>query len=415
MATLVPALGDFHAVPDARNADRYAALDQVIADIQRLSRVGAIVWPGDLNHRESVVSDRNAIDDRCVYLASIAPLLICRGNHDPKGELLRLGRLKTAHPIYVFEEPGTFRFKMATGEWATVFVLPYPEKGGLVGAGVAPGAIVSTAADVLEPIFMKAADELLAARCKGDITFMIGHVNVAGAVSSTGQPQIGHEIELNPRHLDRLGDIPKLLAHIHKPQEIAGAYYIGSIARQNYGETEEKRFLVVTFSDDEADGQWRDEIDSVAIDTPAMFHVDGVLTRSGFSVDSFDESLDEEIHRRLAACDWARCDVRVRVRYQASERAALDFESVRPLFAGAYRLKIETVAVADRDLRAPEVAQAKTLEQKLAAFRKEPTLAPSIVQKLALLQQPDAAALIAADVQARLAAIAGIRTVERAA
>jgi hypothetical protein len=51
------------------------------------------------------------------------------------------------------------------------------------------------------------------------LTLMIGHVNVAGAQLSNGQPSIGHEIELNPKHLDRLGDIPKLLNHIHKPQD----------------------------------------------------------------------------------------------------------------------------------------------------------------------------------------------------
>jgi hypothetical protein len=59
--------------------------------------------------------------------------------------------------------------------------------------------VVETAADVLEPIFITAAAELQAAHEAGDLTLMIGHVNVAGAITSTGQPNIGREIELNPR------------------------------------------------------------------------------------------------------------------------------------------------------------------------------------------------------------------------
>jgi hypothetical protein len=78
------------------------------------------------------------------------------------------------------------------------------------------------------------------------LTLMIGHVNVAGAQLSNGQPSIGHEIELNPKHLDRLGDIPKLLNHIHKPQTIAGAHYAGSVCRLDYGEIEEKRYSSCT-------------------------------------------------------------------------------------------------------------------------------------------------------------------------
>jgi hypothetical protein len=57
---------------------------------------------------------------------------------------------------------------------------------------------------------------------------MIGHVNVGGAITSSGQPNIGREIEISARHLDQLGNIYKGLNHIHKAQEIAGAWYAGS-------------------------------------------------------------------------------------------------------------------------------------------------------------------------------------------
>src|SRR5678816_4387029 len=95
---------------------------------------------------------------------------------------------------------------------------PYPTKQGLVSAGVSPDGVIPVAADILDTLFAVAAQALAVARRAGDLTFMIGHVNGAGSLTSVGQPNVGYEIEIGPRHLDRLGPIPKLLNHIHKAQ-----------------------------------------------------------------------------------------------------------------------------------------------------------------------------------------------------
>lgn len=399
MATTLLDIGDFHAAPGPRNADRYTALDQIIREGLTLSRLGAWLWPGDLNDARMTIDDRNALAERLVTMGMVAPVVICYGNHDLPGDLDVFARLKTGHPIYVVDTPHCLRFRLATGENATAFVLPYPHKAGLAAAGLAPSDVVATAGDLLEPIFMVAADELEKARAAGDLTLMIGHVNVAGAIASTGQPNIGREIELSPRHLERLGDIPKLLNHIHKPQEIAGAHYAGSVCRLDYGEVEEKRFLLVHFYDEDS------EIVSRPIAIAPMFHIDGRLDPRGFSVDSRDEKDDEEIHRRLAAKDWTGCDVRVRYSYRSSEKAVLDEQTVRDQFVGALRLKVEGIVdVSDREIRSPEVAAAKTLPEKVAAYRKVETLEPSVADKLAALEQQDAARLLAS-VSAALVAI----------
>lgn len=394
-------IGDFHAAPGPRNADRYRALDQIITEGRRLAdtwQLGAWLWPGDLFDAISATDDRNALDERLRLMAACAPVVICYGNHDKAHDLDGFANLAAAWPILVIDRPQCVRLQLAgfgTLDYATIFVLRYPHKGGLVAAGLAPGAIVATATDLLEPIFMAAAAELEEARDRGDITLMIGHVNVAGSVASTGQPNIGKEIELNPRHLDRLGPIYKGLNHIHKPQEIAGAYYAGSVARQNYGEVEEKRYLVVQFEPatpteeqvaHDRDAGWKYVVSSRPIDIAPMFLVEGRLTRQGFTVDSMDESNDAEIHRRLDARDWSGCDVRVQYRYCASEAGILDHAGVAALFPGALRLKVEKFADADRDLRAPEVAAAKTLIDKLAAFSKVDALSPSRADKLSLLE-----------------------------
>jgi len=378
-------IGDFHAAPGARREDQYRALDQIITEGLALPHLGAWLWPGDLFDALSTTEDRNALDARLQRMAALAPVLLCYGNHDKPGDLDGFARLETEYPILVIDRPQCVRVFLATNQHATIFVLPYPSKAGLVGAGVAPGDVVGTAGDLLEPIFMQAAGELEAARAHGDLTLMIGHVNVAGSIVSSGQPNIGREIELNPRHLERLGDIYKGLNHIHKPQEIAGAHYAGSVCRLDYGETEEKRYLVVHYTDEDT------TVESRPIGIAPMFRLDGRLTRDGFLL----TAADDETTRRFADRDWAGCDVRVRWSYRASEREVLNPQLVRDLFVTALRLKVEGIAEPDRQLRAPEVAAAKTLPDKLAAYRHEETLAPSLADKLALLEGADVAGLLA--------------------
>lgn len=402
--TRLVAMGDVHEHPGPRNEDRLAAVDQVIAEGARVPDIGAWAIAGDLFHASSTIEGRNAWDERIQRMAAIAPVLIVKGNHDRDGELNGFARLKARWPVYVFDQPGVHVFRTATDQMAAVFALPYPTKGGLVSAGIAPGDVVNTAAALLDPIFMVAANQLQAAKDAGYTTFMLAHANIVGSISSSGQPQCGQEIEVSYAHLARLGPILKLFGHIHKPQEISGAIYLGSVCRLDFSEIEAKRYIVADIA---ADSSYTYESRPIAV--AQMFHIEGYLTRAGFSVDSPDETHDEEIHRRLTAHDWAGCDIRVRVNYRASERAALDFESVKSLFAGALRLKVETVAIIDRDVRAPEVAAAKTLSGKLAAYRKEATLPPSLEAKLALLQQPDPAAAVEA-ARARLAAIVETRT-----
>jgi len=391
-------IGDVHAAPGPRNADRWRAVDQIITEGLALEQLGAWLIPGDLFDALSTAEDRNAWDTRLQRMGDAGPVVIIYGNHDRPGDLDGFANLKANHPIYVIDRPHVLVLRLATLQMAAIFCLPYPQKAGLVAAGVVPGDVVETASDLLEPVFMLAAAQLAAYEAEGHLTLMIGHVNVAGAQLSNGQPSIGHEIELNPKHLDRLGDIPKLLNHIHKPQEIAGAHYAGSVCRLDYGEIEAKRYLVVNFYDEDT------EIVSKPLDVAPMFHVDGVLSRNGFSVDSFDETHDAEIHRRLEARDWVGCDVRVRYRYQASEKTVLDVAQIHELFRLTLRLKVEGVAISDRELRAPAVAAAKTLPDKLAAYRKVEQLEPSIAAKVALLERGDSSAVLA-DVVARLRVI----------
>lgn len=407
-------IGDVHAAPGPRSADRWRAVDQIVREGLALEQLGAWLIPGDLFDALSTTEDRNAWDARLQRMADVAPVVIIYGNHDRPGDLDGFANLKANHSIYVIDRPHVLVLRLATLQMAAIFCLPYPQKAGLVGAGVASGDVVAAGGDLLEPIFMTAAAQLQDCAAAGMFTLMIGHVNVAGAQLSNGQPSIGHEIELNPKHLDRLGDIPKLLNHIHKPQTIAGAHYAGSVCRLDYGEIEEKRYLVVNFYDEDT------EIVSKPLDVAPMFHVEGELTRDGFflsqdaplcpicdGIGTDQDALEfTDVAPPCPSCDgrgrrliWEGCDVRVRYSYKASEKAVIKEEAVREIFKHALRLKVEGVAISDRELRAPAVAAAKTLPDKLAAYRKVEQLEPSIAAKVALLERGDTTAVLAGVVE----------------
>lgn len=420
MSTTLVHIGDFHAAPGPRNAERYATLDQIIGESLRLPRLGAWVWPGDLFDGLSTVDDRNAIDARLRRMAQAAAVVIVEGNHDRPGDLRGFANLSGAHPIIVVDErPQTIRLPLATGEWASIFCVPYPHKHGLVGAGVAHGAIVETAGHLLDPIFLAAAAALETARANGDITLCLFHANIAGAIASTGQPNVGQEIELTQQLLDRLGPIYKGGNHIHRPQEISGAWYAGSTARKDYGEVEDKRFLLVHYgverdavviADDREVPQWMYTVESRPLRIPPMYLVEGWLSRDGFTL--FDERTDQvhfpsttdDVALRFAQRNWADADVRVQYSYLASERAVLDPQVVHTLFASALRLKVQGVVVPDREVRAVAVSAAKTIPDKLAAMRPDGVLPAAVVDKVTALQQQDREAVLA-NVRAWLASI----------
>jgi DNA repair exonuclease SbcCD nuclease subunit len=398
-------IGDFHSGPGPRNAVRFRALDQIIREGLALPGLGAWLWPGDLSHARQAIDDKNAIAERLQLMAGRAPVVICQGNHDLAGDLDVFARLETTHPIFVIDRPQTIRLKLATGEMASIFVLPYPTKGGLVAMGVSPGAVVDEGAAALTSIFLDAAEQLQTAAVQGDVTLAIGHVNVAGSATSVGQPNIGHEIELNPTHIAKLGPIYVGLNHIHKAQSIGGAHYPGSVCRLDWGEIEEKSYIVVTLGDAQHDyGFYNFLVERKPLDVPPMYHVEGQLTREGFVWQCTAGPGGEAVAKPAT---WKGCEVRVRYRFKQSEKSVLADARVLAEFADALKLEAEPIAEPDRALRAPEVAAARTLEDKLQAWCRSmgsDELTAGTLAKLACLEHGDHLQLLT-DLQNRLADI----------
>lgn len=391
------AIGDAHLGPNARQADRLAALDAIIAFGLQLPSLGAWLWPGDVFHAKSTIADRNELAPRLIRMAKVAPVIGCRGNHDAPGDLAIFERLETTWPVYFPERPEVLRVATPTGHTLYVFALPWPEEGGLALAGLAPGDVPAAARQALSTIFIDAGHELARVRGEGALTAFIGHCTVVGAVSSSGQPVAGLGIEIDAEHLAHLGDCPKICNHIHKPQTVSGAVYVGSICRLDFGEREEKRFLLTQFCEEPL---WNPFIEGLGwsmeshpIDVAPMWHVNGWLTREGFLLDPYQPLPVDSVH------PWRGCEVRVRAQFHNSERAILDLAKAKLLadFAEAKALQLELVAVPDGGLRAPQVATAQTLREKLLAWAEASgTVVPAAaLEKLTALETSEGDQVVA--------------------
>lgn len=395
-------IGDTHLFGGSRNADRLRVLRTIVAEGLRVDGLGAWVHVGDLFDARSSAENRNACDELFQEMADRAPILVVRGNHDLDGELEGFARLAARWPIIVVTSAQCVRLTCATSETATVFCLPFPEKSILVSSGVAPADIPQAAAVALDAIFIGAGAELAAARKAGDITLMVGHGTIRGATSSVGQPMgLERDIAIDASQLDRLGPIAKVWGHIHKPQEIHGAHYVGSICATDWGETGDHRFLVVDVT---ADSSFT--VESRRIDTPAMWHVECDLSRAGATNMRATAGPDGETLEMPSS--WKGAEVRVRCRYHQSEGSILESAQahVKTQFSDALRFEFEPICVPDRALRAPEVAVARTLGEKLRAWSTVAgvVLPDDAAAKAEALDGPEADAVIA-DVEQRMAAL----------
>lgn len=392
MATLcrAVAIGDAHLGPNARQADRLRALDTIIdAGLALGDALGCWLWPGDVFHAKSTIADRNELAPRLIRMADAAPVVGCRGNHDAAGDLEIFQALATRWPVFFVERPAVVPVQTPQGLVLYVFALPWPEEGGLAAAGVAPGDVAAAAREALTHIFIDAGQQLATARQGGALTAFIGHCTVVGAVSSNGQPQAGLGIEIDAEHLAHLGDCPQIVNHIHKGQRVGSAIYPGSICRLDYGEVEPKRFLVAS---------WFDATDFVIderpLDVAGLWHIEGWLSRTGF-VGSVTRGPEGEALEPPAS--WAGQEVRIRAKVHESERHLLDVARTALLqtYAEAARYQLELVVVPDAGLRAPAVAQAQTLGDKVQAWAEASgTALPALVSdRLVSLEVSDADAL----------------------
>lgn len=306
---------------------------------------------GDIYERASTPHEREAVAAWLTRIAAVCPVVIVRGNHDRAEDVALLRRLSTLHPIIV-EERAAVHY---VGDLA-ICAVAWPSRPML--RSVCPEAPTSEAVDdvareMLRNVLRGMAGELMG---HDGPRILLMHAMVDGSVTSTGQPLVGCEFNCGLSDLALAQPHVGILGHIHKPQrwEHGGASYLytGSPFRTAFGETETKSIVM-----------WEDG-EVTRLTTPAQPMVlleDEWLPGGGWL---------NGLHDLTDSVEGAE----IRLRY----RTASDQRDAAKLAAGEYRnglieegatsVKLEEVVQTTTRQRAPEIAAALTLTDKLEAL-----------------------------------------------
>ncbi len=318
--------------------------------------VDLVLHAGDVFERKSTPRERMAFASWLRTVAVQAPVVIVRGNHDAVGDLPLFEKLETTHPVIVEE---TARVHVVAG--VAIGCLAWPRRAELLAAAGPEGreATEELAGDALRMVLRGLGSEM--ADHEGP-SVLLSHAMVRGSVTSTGQPLVGCDMEVGLEDLDLAGADFIALGHIHKGQEWASSangapiVYPGSPRRTSFGELESKAYLIVDLG---LDGSV--QVERVETPSTPMLHLEG-------EVDAItgEMAIDGPVELVSGA------EVRLRYDVDADQRELgkrLAEEWKRTLLSrDAVDVKVEEVVRPTTRARAPEVAQATTLEAKLRHF-----------------------------------------------
>lgn len=347
-------IADSHFDETSRFDECIRIHDWIADDIEHRG-IDLVLHSGDVFERKSTPRERLAFASWLQDVAASAPVVIVRGNHDAVGDLRLFEAVETNHPVDVVEDARVVRVG-----GVGIACVAWPRKAQLLstleGAGREIGEI--TAADALRSVLRGLGAQM--ADFDGPRVLLM-HAMVRGSRVSTSQPLVGCDLEIGLEDLALVSADAYALGHIHMGQswEVGGApvIYPGSPRRTAFGEVEEKCYVVLTF-----DG--RELVDVERVPTPATPMLLG----------------EDEWGNGEWLCGWNGLDpvtaegaeIRLRYRVAADEReaarAAVEQVALVMRVRGAISVKVEEVVIAEQRTRAPEIARAVTLAEKLSAL-----------------------------------------------
>lgn len=185
-------------------------------------------------------------------------------------------------------------------------------------------------------------------------TVLVSHGMVTGAQFSSGQTAVGEDLEFGVSDLQAAKCSAVMLGHVHKFQTFPGNIaYSGSPGRLNFGEPEEKGFLLWEFEGAAVSGM-------SFCSTPARRFVFGDVAEY-LGVD------DVYAQAGALALTCVGADVRFRVSIPEESRQELDRDRLQEIFtsAGARRIKLEVIVIPKQRSRAEGISRVDGLTAKV--------------------------------------------------
>ncbi|HEV7717184.1 MAG TPA: metallophosphoesterase family protein [Steroidobacteraceae bacterium] len=367
----------FFDAPSGRFAECIHVHDFIAQDIAQRN-VDAILHSGDIFERKSSPTERDAVAQWLQALAEIAPVLVVRGNHDVPLDLAIFGRLEGKHPITVEEAVGVHGLR-----GVVVGAVAWPTKASVLATlaaaeGVAQQDSDRIAADALRNVLRWVGNEMDIGveQAGGDVPkILLMHAMVRGSRVSSGQPLVGCDLELGIEDLSLARADFIALGHIHLPQEWtvqsgtcnAPVVYPGSPRRTSFGETESKGYIIADFEGSKC-MRW----ERIATPCAPMFLIED---QWGVDPENNPEGARSWVVGWHGAPERsALVGAEVRFRYyvpsdmRAEARVAAAVQEAKLRDMGAIDVKVEEVVQSTATARAPEVALARTLTDKLMAY-----------------------------------------------
>lgn len=393
-------LSDLHVTEGPRLDDQAATLQGSVLEASKL-RPDAWLLTGDLYghtvpHR-SRPAERNVLLAAVRTMALVAPVVIIPGNHDHDEDVAGLENCAPdCWPVKVVPRAAAFELLTPSGV-LHVYGLPYPTKRWLL-ANEAPSSVEAAQRAVeskLATLLRLWAGRIARKRAdKPDEPHVFaGHLQIRGSTVGAGVVLAGQEIELTRDQLHELGVDYGALGHLHDRQEAAPrCWYAGSLWNTSHSSAPMpgRSWQLVDIAPTSkglppAPGgglTWR------------MYDPDGA--RQCVTVGAFPSKArrfvtldyrwaqpdDEQVPRWVrmptvltaanveGGADVRDAEVRMRLVVPAQHVASCpwddEIERVRKL--GAHRVVPERVIEPVVRARAPQVAEAQTLDSKLVAY-----------------------------------------------
>lgn len=240
-------IGDMHASAHIRPAERRRAEDEILAIAAR-EKVDLALIPGDLYDGPPNQEDRTELRDFLVRLGGICPVVICRGNHDPHGEVLALGQLRTdtdprnhRHPVYATEGADVFHVA-----GAAVACLSHFSRQTAIQQGHEDTAEFARA--TLQELSRQLADS------PEPMKIFASHIDVEGATYSEGESRKAGATAITLRDLLEVEAGAVMLNHVHMEQQLhpdAAVWYAGSIYQTDMKERSDRKSVSIAHFDDQ--------------------------------------------------------------------------------------------------------------------------------------------------------------------
>ncbi len=348
------------------------------------ARPDLICIAGDIGEPHPNARDLEAIASFLIRVTSIGPCVACAGNHENTAYWPLFSKLETVHPLWLSTRPESIALygedelrllddlpseeMMAVG--AVIHTMPWPSRGmllSLLPRMPAPEETDRIVRDLLTGIFVGFRAERAQKNYIGP-SVLLGHLDVSGAKTDAGQPQVGAGMKVSIEDLAAADTSASLLGHIHARQELGddgeGIFYSGSPCRLTWGEAGAagKGWGLLAFNSPILDRPWRGmEYLWQDIPSPRLHAVEATWEQGlGPMGESLEWGFDGCFGGEIAGAgpgDFLRFRYHVPEDQRDAARAAVT-DVIADIWPHAIeQVTVEAVTIPTAHARAPEIAR----------------------------------------------------------